>query len=306
LSTREGVRSRLTSALAAYEAANGRLMGIQSPQRRAAFIEQLVDSVRRIEFVRQIASRPIAVAREQPHSPLFDPIRAALLRGLSGDIDEACWLIFLAIHCGRHRSEGWRLVRTLYAGDGAGQEWTWALVNSDTQHFRQWLETKYNQWWTLGVLPKFGNHRKYESLGGLNQKGTGAVVESYVAWIEGAGNHSALVEGALDEAEGDSSKAFDALYHSMSAVHRFGRLAKFDYLCMLGKCGLADVEPGNPYIDEATGPRNGARALFGLNPRALNAASTELANALGVGMQVIEDAMCNWVKQPDAYKAFRG
>jgi hypothetical protein len=32
----------------------------------------------------------------------------------------------------------------------------------------------------------------------------------------------------------------------------------------------------------------------------------KLGDALGVGMQVMEDSLCNWQKSPEAYVPFRG
>jgi len=49
----------------------------------------------------------------------------------------------------------------------------------------------------------------------------------------------------------------------MNDVERFGRTAKFDYLTMVGKLGLAAIEPGSTYMQGATGPLKGARLLFG-------------------------------------------
>ena len=71
----------------------------------------------------------------------------------------------------------------------------------------------------------------------------------------------------------------------------FGRMAKFDYLTMIGKLELAHIEPGSTYLEGATGPLAGARLLFGgsttarLSREDLHSRSVELGDALGVGMQ---------------------
>ena len=63
---------------------------------------------------------------------------------------------------------------------------------------------------------------------------------------------------------------------------------------------------------EATGPIKGARLLFGGTTTAnMSAVILEqkiqtLDAALGVGMQVIEDALCNWQKSPGNFVRFRG
>lgn len=81
---------------------------------------------------------------------------------------------------------------------------------------------------------------------------------------------------------------------------------------MLSKVGLANIEADSTYMNEATGPKRGARLLFdgqidsNTGARVLEARVAALEQHLGVGMQVMEDAMCNWQKSPNLYQAFRG
>jgi hypothetical protein len=102
------------------------------------------------------------------------------------------------------------------------------------------------------------------------------------------------------------------MYKSMGAVARFGRTAKFDYLAMLGKLALAEIEPDSAYVIDATGPLIGARLLFGgsrqsaLSARILDAWLVDLDSFLMVGMQPLEDAICNWQKSSTVFKGFRG
>jgi hypothetical protein len=94
----------------------------------------------------------------------------------------------------------------------------------------------------------------------------------------------------------------------MHVVASFGRLARFDYLAMVGKLGLAQIEPGSTYLQGSNGPLEGARLLFGKAASAadLDAWLLELESELHVGMQVIEDALCNWQKSPAEFIPFRG
>jgi hypothetical protein len=121
-----------------------------------------------------------------------------------------------------------------------------------------------------------------------------------------------LAQAALEQSNADSRKAFDHLYCSMDDVIAFGRTAKFDYLTMVGKLGLAQIEPGIPYLDGSTGPLRGARLLFGgsrtanINVHTLDKWLTEVGITLNVGMQVLEDALCNWQKSPGKFIPFRG
>jgi hypothetical protein len=113
-------------------------------------------------------------------------------------------------------------------------------------------------------------------------------------------------------AKNDPYKCFDYLYQSMAAVRRFGRMARFDYLTMLGKLGLAPIEPGIAYIRGSTGPLRGANLLLGgsttsvTNVATLEQSVVELGATLNVRMQVLEDALCNWQKSPYTFKKFRG
>jgi hypothetical protein len=77
---------------------------------------------------------------------------------------------------------------------------------------------------------------------------------------------------------------------------------------MLGKLKLAPMEPGSTYMTGATGPRSGAKLLFGKYPSTaeLDAWLVELGDYIGIGMQEMEDALCNWQKSPDAFRGFRG
>ena len=185
----------------------------------------------------------------------------------------------------------------------------WAAISSAPEAFRDWLHINENE---IRRLPGgFGNHRKYESLAARSDNGTGAAVASYVGWVKPRRTHMDLVDAALHEAQGDPTLAFDRLYEWMNEVARFGRTARFDYLCMLAKLGLAPISPGSTYLHGATGPLFGARLLFGDTLASLPTATLdqwliELEADLEVGMQVLEDALCNWQKNPRDFVPFRG
>jgi hypothetical protein len=116
-----------------------------------------------------------------------------------------------------------------------------------------------------------------------------------------------LVAETLDRTHGDPTAAFDDLYRSLNVVARFGRLARFDYLMMLAKLELAPIGPGSPYLEGASGPLRGAELLFGHRApaRTFNSWIVDLDKRLNVGMQVLEDALCNWQKSPDRFVPFR-
>jgi hypothetical protein len=303
------LRLQLTHGLAAHEQREGVLKGLASQERRLALLGQVIESVRRIQYIEAMRNRPISERRLDPLDPLFDPLRAAVVHSRRLDLDEACWLVFLSVHFGRHLRKGWHSVAHLYAGEGT-QRWTWQRVSRAPALFRTWLNTATSEWKRTGVKLPFGNHRKYQSLGAHNKNGTGHAIASYVEWVLPHGEHSGLFRKMGEQAPSPAA-LFDKLFHSMD-VASFGRMARFDYLTMLGKLQLAPMTPGSPYLADATGPLRGARLLLANNVGArLSVAEMEprlivLGRDLGVGMQEIEDSICNWQKSPDAFKPFRG
>jgi len=303
---------RLEEELLLFHHDRQALLGIQNDISRSVFVRQLIDSIHRVQYVSVLQSRDISIRRTNPGDELFDPLKAAIFQQRSGNSEEAFWLIFLFVHFGKHPKSGWQYVRDIYGRLGDGNRWDWENTSANPTGFRAWLAAHAGDLKRPEARGGFGNHRKYESLDAYSSNGTGAVVQSYVMWIDPPRTHQQLIAQTLERAEGNRRKAFDMLYHSMSAVTRFGRLARFDYLTMLGKLRLATIEPGSAYIESATGPLRGARLLFDGNEAsnsraaALDQSLLELDDYLKVGMQVLEDALCNWQKSPIQYERFRG
>jgi hypothetical protein len=304
---REAARG-LEEALARFDQETYPLLGIRTAARRRCFIEQLLESIHRVRMVSVISSRQIDDRRADPNDGLFDPLKAAILQERNGNIEEAFWLVFLFVHFGRHSKGGWRYVREIYGQLGGEGRWDWATTSANPAQFRAWLDSHQNELRRQGVPGGFGNHRKRESLGAYSANGTGAVVDSYISWVNPPRTHQGLMQQFLNQAKKNPQTTFDLLFNSMAAVRRFGRLARFDYLTMVGKLRLAPISPGSAYLQGATGPVQGARLLFGAHDRIerLDARLIELDARLHVGMQVLEDALCNWQKSPDVFKAFRG
>jgi hypothetical protein len=305
-------RSQLHAKLRAYPQLHRVLPGVASAHRQDAFVEQLVESIRRIEYVRRISEMHVSPNRADPASDLFDPLKAAVLQHRAGDVDEAFWLTFLATHCGRHLKDHWRLARDIYGGYGGAGTWTWTRVSGNPTDFHSWLVEQYPALTGDGVGRRFGNHRKYETLRPDSARGTSRVIQSYVAWVGANRGHGLLVDDARQAVGTDPKTMFDYLYRSMAVVTSFGRTGRFDFLAMVGKLGLANIEPGSPYLEGATGPLLGAKLLFGgantaaVDAETLNNWVVELGNYLDLGMQAMEDAICNWQKSPDKFIPFRG
>jgi hypothetical protein len=304
--------TQLADGFDAYEAAEGPLPGLRA-NRRASLIGQLADSSRVGIYVEHLRTASLSPQAADPSDVgWFNPIKAAIIRHREGDFDEAFWLIFLLTHFGRHRRAGWRYVREVYGACGAGEPWSWERVSADVAGFRDWLDPHRHDLADPSRPRGFGNHRKYESLSGWTVAGTGSVVASYVAWVGDPPQHSIRFRAAIAAAGNDPHIAFDRLYQSMAAVRRFGRLARFDYLTMIGRIRLADIQAGQAYLEGSTGPLRGARLLFepvggpALTVAALEARAAILRGYLDVTFAVLEDALCNWQKSPAEFRRYRG
>lgn len=289
----------MTAGLDTWARQHGELPGLIGPGRREAFVAQLVDSDRRRRFVEHFRTSERLTARQaDPTSGVFNPYAAAVLAHRARDLDEALWLVFLATHMGHHARARWTYTAKVYGRLGAGR-WDWTAVLADVAGFDTWLQAHAA---AVKQGPGgFGNHRKYESLAG-----TGAVVASYVDWIRPDRGHQRAIED-ITAGAADAAEEFELLYNSMRAVHRFGRLARLDYLSTAGRLGLISAVAGRPYLPESTGPLRGARLLFGAaTKRQLEARAVALGKILGVEFAVLEDAICNWQKTPDVFTHFGG
>ena len=136
------------------------------------------------------------------------------------------------------------------------------------------------------------------------------MLDSYLDWI-GHDGHVRFFANTVRSAGNEPGAIFDALYAGMTVLS-FGRLAKFDYLAHVGRYGIAPIHAGKAYFSGATGPARGAKLLFDgrvdsqTGPDRLQELVDELDEDLQVGMQVMEDALCNWQKSPTMFVHFKG
>lgn len=294
-----------------FHACDRPLPGIQDVACRSSLLEQLIESIRRIRYVTMLCQKNLSDGYADSSHEMFDPLKAAIIHKRRGNLDEAFWLVFIFTHFGKRKGTGWRLARNVYGGLGRSIPWSWTRTSADPDAFRHWLDQ--NQI-ALKSCGGFGNHRKYESLNAWKSNGTGEAFKTYLEWIGPDGNHAAFFSEASKTTAANPRAVFDHLYRSMRTVARFGRTGRFDYLTMVGKLGLVAIEPGSAYMQGATGPLTGARLLFGghgndsLTAITLDQRLVELDAALELyfGMQVLEDALCNWHKSPTRFVAFRG
>jgi Alpha-glutamyl/putrescinyl thymine pyrophosphorylase clade 3 len=302
--TWESERQRITSVLRRYSQSVRPLPGISDPVALDTLALQFVASLRREAYYALIQRKLIDPRRADPNHQSFDAERAVAYHVQHGNVEEAAWLVFLMTHFARPADTGWRRLRDVYGKLGTGL-WDWRTVSVNPGAFTSWLAANSSK-----VRGKFGNHRKYESLRDDSGRGTGKVIESYVAWV-GPDGHAKLFADAVRRTGNDPHAIFDALYRTL-AVKSFGRLAKFDYLSLLGRYSIAPVDAGSTYLSGATGPARGARLLFDGRPdgssslEALQLMLDALDADLKVTMKVMEDALCNWQKSPTRFVHFTG
>ena len=285
------------------------LVGLQELARREVFIAQVVESIRRVEYVSVIRARNISERRLNPNDEMFDPLKAAVLFQRAGKLDEAFWMVFYFVHFGKHNQSGWQYARRVYGrlGETSGR-WDWVTTADSPEAFRAWLLTHEDEIRVGTKSGGFGNHRKYQSLSAQSNTGTGAAFETYIKWVRPPRSHEELIWQFLERNNHDPRETFRELYRDMSRVASFGRTARFDYLTMIAKLGLAPIEADSTYMQGSTGPMTRARLLFGTKYSATQLDNMLLAleSVMGVGMQVIEDALCNWQKSPAVFVPFRG
>jgi len=307
VNSRQALHKKLTQELAAFSTKHS-LKGAHNSKILSVLVDQLIDSIRRVEYVYLISSRQMSAAQADPSLPQFDPLKAAIFHRDNGNYNEAFWLTFLAIHFGKHLKTKWLRVQDVYGALGDKSKiWTWDKVSNSPQDFNHWIISNYKS-----IRGGFGNHRKYESMQPTAPRSPVRVVNSYLDWVGPTKCHTSILNPSINN---DPRKQFEYLYRSMNKVASFGRTAKFDYLTMLGKLDLLEIEPGRTFMQGSTGPGDGARLLFerninaAISNRALESILIEMEKDLSLGdmgMQVLEDAICNWQKSPSRYRLFRG
>jgi alpha-glutamyl/putrescinyl thymine pyrophosphorylase-like protein len=207
------------------------------------------------------------------------------------EVDEALWRSFLAAHFGRGSldpSEKAQSAGEFLCAFGTSPYWTWMRVSSDIHSFRSWLIKNSERLKALS----FGNHRKYEAKKPMILY---RVIVSFLDWVKD--NWDTPESAFQRNSHGGPEAKFDALYHSLKSVFRFGRTGAFDLLCLLGNMGILPVRAGSCYLPGSTGPLKGARKLWGRRPpKELGRLADLTAQTLRIPFEVFEDALCMWQK----------
>jgi hypothetical protein len=204
------------------------------------------------------------------------------------DKEESTWLAFLCILIGEQDdTDPWRYVGRLYSGLGEGQSLTWKWVSTDPSRVGRLFELQRSEARSL----KFANHRKFES-----QLSIPSVIASYASVVQSHGGSQVAWLGSGSEMP---TSRFTRLLSQIREIKRFGRLAAYDFLVLLGSLGIYPLEPERLYLDGSTGPIAGARLLtsdYISGAALLDVRTCQLAETLGVSLRAMEDALCNWQK----------
>ncbi|MET3896981.1 hypothetical protein ABIB57_000918 [Devosia sp. UYZn731] len=297
----------LMAGLATYEAQHGALPGIVQPSARQTLIEQMISSLRRIEYIRAFPAQKIAAIRLEPHSEQFDPLKGAYLLGQKGAIDEAVWMTFVATHFGKHAVDGWKLAANVMGSFG-GVIWTFDNYGAAPADFEAMLHAHQADLTDPAISGRYSNHRQYQS---KSADIIATVFSTFNSWLVANGDFVGKVRSIHQQVGQEPTLVFRALYRSMRTVYGFGRLGNFDFLTMLSKLQLAPIEADSVHLSGATGPLAGARLLIQGNgaakkPKEIEAIVDDLDTFLNVGKQVLEDSLCNWQKSPNHYVYFKG
>jgi hypothetical protein len=283
--SRHELGTRLAEFQKAYE-----LPGLDAEESRARLVEKLVDSEKKL---RALSMRKFAGSVD-PSGREFHPLKAIVKHFEEGHRDEAVWLTFLTTHFGQDAKE---TIRHFYGKFGKGR-WDWETVYADASAVRKWMASNTRKVKHL----KFGNHRKHETNNPDSHVGTAEVIDSFREWANQIA-HGSPYRALCAVAKGKTPEvAFDSAYYKIS-VTRFGRTAKFDFLCLLGNLGVLEVSPPHCYLAEGTGPKRGAVQMVTGKKKGRVTAEVEntirrLRKHLGVSVEAMEDALCNWQKHP--------
>lgn len=262
-----------------------------------------------MEYIRFLERRVHSPRRCDAHDVMFDPIIAAYTLSREGRLDDAVWLVFLATQFGKHSLDGWKLCANVLGSFGNGPIWTREVYGARSIDFEAMLESNSVNLSKPSIAGRYSNHRQYVS---RKPEVIAMIFRESYAWLFQFGSFSERVREVHRHKGQEPKGVFTALYDSMRSVHSFGRLGAFDFLTMIGKLDLAPILPESTYLVGATGPLRGARLLFHgavdhpITSREMQKQFDRLDDFLSIGMQPLEDSVCNWQKSPQKFFHFRG
>lgn len=257
---------------------------------------QTNDSIRRIEIYRSYRERAIhAVNNGLDFNHTSIPFVLAQRSDLSQN--NRLWILYLAIYFGKSNQSGWELFNRATFDKNKSMILFQDIQKDLDEYFRYLTSFDFFEGCS------YSNHRKFTAKRLTGEKG---VFESMEYFVKNINQYS--FEHKID---------FHSIYKAAQKIPNFGRLAAFDFASTLVKCGFDVAEPESMYGENSTGPLN----AIGLLLRLTNGDSSQKAklqlcsdlmewfqknsNIFMVG-QVLEDAVCNWQKNPSKYIWYKG
>lgn len=258
--------------------------------------DQTHDSIRRIEIYRAYKSRAtLAVEEKRSFFDTSNPFVLAQRTDLSNE--DRVWIIYLATYFGKSNFSGWDLFLRA-AFDGNQLLITFRKIKAKPEKYFDYLNRL-----EFFENCKFSNHRKYTKKSLNGPKG---FFHSMTFLINNMEQYC-----RSDEID------FQGMYKLAGKIPNFGRLASFDFSSSLVKCGLKIGEPKSMYASHSTGPLQALELILRLTNSDVSHQSkidlsynlvewfTENSDIFMVG-QVLEDAICNWQKNPKKYIYYSG
>ncbi len=147
--------------------------------------------------------------------------------------------------------------------------------------------------WATGELPEIGDARPGPRTAHDPARGT-ATLQAYRVWAQKAGSQAA---GLAGDAALTPQRRFDQLWGRL-ALPGFRRTARFEFLLLASRLGLADIEPWTLKFADAdpSSPVGvGARRVFGTGDAIeLQRRAAGLMGAVGAPMAALDLALWNW------------
>lgn len=260
--------------------------GITPPPEHIALFVQALEAYRHESAERKAVYAAITGARGMDILGLIVAARNA------GDLNEAIWRAFLAVHFGRQSAKNEAQEASagrFLCGFGNAPMWTWERTAKDLDELLIWLHAHEHELQTL----MYGSHRKYES---KQPDALYEVISSCIEWVNAQGG---TPFAAMTLPHINPEDYFHVLYKAFKPIAHFGgRLGRFDLASLLGELHLLDVVPDSTYLEGASGPLDGAKLLLGrdLSAARLTTIADDLAKRLAIPYDYMETALCDWPK----------
>lgn len=272
------------------------LPGLKSRTNGRLFLTYLAEALEEVRSM-VILKQNVVNGNGMSHkNSAFDPLTLAVLQQQQGNDEEAWWLVFLAAYFGKHKKTVWALLQGVYTALDTSIQWTWENTYLNKKLFDQWINDNQE---FLRKLGSFGEQHKYQTLDVHKTAKVVADINSYIDWVQQNGSHKEILNNAVRQVGSKPGDLFHYLYLSIDKGTHLTRPLKFEYLTLIGKLGLADIEPVDAYLMELPALKKGARWLFignedaNIGVKELNQSLKDLAQYLDFyyGIQVLEDAL---------------